>query len=190
MVDDECERLALEFPLVDPPIRPLGGIVVLVDLDMDEVHTLGLPLLRDRLNDLDNGATGSRLTVGRRCERDDEGPPRREGSRNCGAEELAVRRFGRRDGLRIDSRLQRRVTRRRGLVADCRRLRVPPHDEVAERLDRLAADGLGEHPVGTGLRRRHRRDVDVLSVGRRTARHADRLEARSRLHKRLLLEPV
>ena len=43
LVDDERERLARQPPLVDPAVRPLGGVVVLVDLDVDEVDAVALP---------------------------------------------------------------------------------------------------------------------------------------------------
>ena len=49
-------------------------------------------------------------------------------------------------------------------------------DEVAERLDLLAADRFREDPVRPRLRRAHRGHVDVLRVGLHPAGDADRLE--------------
>ena len=94
-VDDERERLALQVPLVDPPVRPLRRVVVLVDLDVDEVDALALPLPGDRLDDLDDRAAGARLAVERRREGDDERaasrPSRRRPSSGAGSGRAARR---------------------------------------------------------------------------------------------------
>ena len=189
LVDDERERLALELPLVDPLVGALGRIVVLVDLDVDEVDAVLLPVLRDGLHDLDDRAARARLAVERRREGDDEramGGHRRGDGR---AQQLAVGRLRGRDGLRRDARLEDGVLRRDRPLPDLRCGGVLEDDRVAERLDLLAADRLGEDPVLAGLRHVEMRHVDVLGVGLGAAGDADRLERRGRLGVRLLLQP-
>ena len=134
-------------------------------------------------DDLDDRAARARLAVERRRERDDERPLRGHRRRHGRAQEVAVGRLGRRDRLRVDARPECRVPGRDRAVADRRRGRPLADDEVPERLDLLPPDRLGEDPVGPGRRRVDRGDVDVLRVGRRSARYADRLELRCRLRR-------
>ena len=70
--DDEDPRLGGQVPLLHPLVHALGGIVVLVDLDVDEADARVGVLAAHRTDDVDGRAAGAARAVLRRRERDDE----------------------------------------------------------------------------------------------------------------------
>src|SRR4051812_33502731 len=70
--DEEDPRLARQAPLAHPPVRPLGGHVVPVDLDVDEPDAVALVLPADGVDDVDDGAAGAARAVLRRREDEHE----------------------------------------------------------------------------------------------------------------------
>src|ERR687892_584004 len=71
--DEERPRLRLELPLAHPLVEALRGVVVLVDLDVDETDVAAVEPARDLLDDVDSGAArAARAELGRR-EDDGEG---------------------------------------------------------------------------------------------------------------------
>ena len=193
LVDDERERLAGKPPLGHPLVDALGGVVVLVDLDVDEVaprrrpaasRTAGTtwttgPHVRDWqywgvANETTNGSCAcERLRHGRRVERTVGRLARwsaSAGRRPCSRASVS------------STWIARSPTPGAAL---CLRTTMFPSAWIF-----LPPTGSARIPVRSRLRRRDRRHVDVLRVGRLATRDADRLEPRRRLREGRLLEAV
>lgn len=68
------------MPLSHPAVEILSGIIVLIDLDVDEANPR--KLFPDPVDDVDRWPAGAARTELRRCEDDDEGLVRCERTRN------------------------------------------------------------------------------------------------------------
>ena len=114
--DDEDPRLGGQLPLRHPLVHALGGIVVLVDLDVDEADARVGVVAAHRADDVHGRPAGAARAVLRRREGDDE---RRAVGQRVGdraAVELPIRHLRRRqlvERRRGEGRRLRRGRRRR-----------------------------------------------------------------------------